>query len=111
MGRCRNKGGFVKRMRNQYMRSGLVEIFMMETEVTQKLYKDVMGQNPSPISSRRGRFPVTRVKWREAATFANELSKTRRKRACYTISRRKITWANKDCNGGDYRRGRMGVCR
>lgn len=72
---------------------------MMESEVTQKLYKEVMGINPSPSTARRKYFPVTRVKWHEAAEFANELSRLEGLEVCYSIDRQKVKWSDKDCNG------------
>lgn len=75
------------------------DFYMMESEVTQKLYKEVMGNNPSPISSRRKFFPVTKVKWIEAVKFANELSRLEGLELCYSIDRWTVKWENKACNG------------
>ena len=75
------------------------DFYMMESEVTQKFYKEVMGENPSPAAAKRKFFPVTRIKWHEAAEFANELSRIEGLEPCYVISRRKVRWADKDCRG------------
>lgn len=73
--------------------------YMMESEVTQKLYKEVMGENPSPVKTRRAFFPVTKTRWHEAAEFANELSRLEGLDICYSISRRSVSWVKMDCNG------------
>ena len=50
--------------------------WMLETEVTQKLYKDVMGTNPTWKGHAQGNFlPVDYVSYDDAVKFAEELTK------------------------------------
>ncbi len=47
--------------------------WMLETEVAQALYQEVMGENPS---SKKGKFlPVERVDWNDATKFCEEMTK------------------------------------
>ena len=47
--------------------------WMLETEVTQGLYQEVMGENPG---SKKGKFlPVESVSWNDATKFCEELTK------------------------------------
>ena len=76
--------------------------YMMTTEVTQGLYKDVMGENPSSFSSCGANCPVESVSWYEAVKMANKLSERDGLESCYQIgsgSRPSVSWNNKDCTG------------
>ena len=75
--------------------------YMMTTEVTQGLYKDVMGDNPSNNSS-CANCPVENVSWYDVVKMANKLSEKDGQESCYQIgsgSRPSVSWNNKDCTG------------
>jgi sulfatase modifying factor 1 len=77
-----------------------------ETEVTQGLYKAVMGGNPSKFNTKGSKKPVENVNWYEAIMFCNKLSQTLGKRPYYGISnvntatnnKKQITSANIQIN-------------
>ena len=46
--------------------------WMMETQVTQELYQEIMGRNPSKFKG--GKRPVERVSWEDGVAFCNALS-------------------------------------
>ena len=48
--------------------------YMMETEVTQGLYKSIMRESPSYFGSCGNDCPVENVSWYDAVRFANKLS-------------------------------------
>ena len=76
--------------------------YMMTTEVTQGLYKDVMGSNPSSFSSCGANCPVERVNWYDAVRMANKLSERDGLGACYQIGSGEepsVSWKNTDCTG------------
>ncbi|MBP5751864.1 MAG: formylglycine-generating enzyme family protein, partial [Treponema sp.] len=56
---------------------------MASTEVTQELYKKVMGSNPSYF--RGEKLPVEKVSWLDAVKFCNKLSEIQGLDPCYTI--------------------------
>ncbi|MCW5210043.1 SUMF1/EgtB/PvdO family nonheme iron enzyme [Desulfobulbus sp. US1] len=64
----------------------LTESFYMQTtEVTQKQWQDLVGNNPS--SSNTGdNYPVETVNWYEAVYFANALSISENLSECYTLT-------------------------
>ncbi|MCA9526508.1 MAG: SUMF1/EgtB/PvdO family nonheme iron enzyme, partial [Myxococcales bacterium] len=53
------------------------------TEVTQGSWERLMGNNPSFFRACGPRCPVERVNWYEAVTFANTLSASEGRTACY----------------------------
>ena len=77
--------------------------WMMETEVTQGHYDEVMGNPPSHLSASKGdyRSPTTameEVSWYDAVTFANKLSQIEGLAACYEGSGESTQWKS-DCTG------------
>jgi formylglycine-generating enzyme required for sulfatase activity len=60
-------------------------LYMQTTEVTQKQWQDVIGNNPATASS-GDNYPVETVNWFEAAYFANALSTAEGRSACYTLT-------------------------
>jgi len=66
--------------------------WMGTTEVTQGLYQQVMGTNPSRASSCGASCPVEKVSWSDAVSFANKLSELEGLEACYSISGSSVSW-------------------
>ncbi len=56
-------------------------------QVTQKLYQDVMGENPSSFKGENN--PVERVSWYDAVEFCNKLSELEGKKPYYNIYKNK----------------------
>ncbi len=65
---------------------------MGKTEVTQGLYKQVMGKNPSKFSSCGDSCPVEQVSWYDVVTFVNKLSELEGLEACYEINGENVSW-------------------
>ncbi|MCL7489649.1 MAG: formylglycine-generating enzyme family protein [Desulfobulbaceae bacterium] len=64
----------------------LTESFYMQaTEVTQKQWQDVIGNNPAG-SNTGDNYPIETVNWFEAAYFANALSISEGRSECYTLT-------------------------
>ncbi len=63
------------------------------TEVTQGLWRWVMGSNPSYFSSCGDDCPVEQVGWADAAHFANALSAKEGLEVCYQISGESVVWS------------------
>ncbi len=59
-------------------------IQVSRTEVTQKLYLAVTGQNPSKMKG--DRLPVTNISWYEAILFCNMLSEAEGLTPCYSVA-------------------------
>lgn len=72
--------------------------YMSKEEVTQGLYKSIMGENPSEFSGFDR--PVEWVSWYEAVEFSNKLSEKNGLTPCYTIDKNKKDPKNK--NEDDY---------
>ena len=83
------------------------DFYLMEAEVTQALYRQIMGNNPSHFKG--GTHPVENVEWYDAVKFANGLSQREGFELCYSIEffegdnleseRYDVMWNNKNCNG------------
>ena len=76
--------------------------YMMTTEVTQGLYRKVMGKNPSGFSTCGLDCPVEKVSWYDAVRMANKLSEQEGLTPCYQIESGEepvVSWTNKSCNG------------
>lgn len=69
---------------------------MLSTEVTQGLYKKIMGTNPSKFKG--DNLPVERVNWYEAIKFCNALSKRIGLTPIYTINGNNVS-QNTSANG------------
>jgi formylglycine-generating enzyme required for sulfatase activity len=67
--------------------------WMMETEVTQRLFQNLMRYNPSFFSKCGLNCPVEQVNWHEACALANVLSRKQGVDECYICkgSREKVT--------------------
>lgn len=70
--------------------------YMSKTELSQKEYKDVMGNNPS--ENRGDTLPVENVTWYDAIQYCNALSEKEGLTPCYTVSDNIVTW-DKSANG------------
>jgi formylglycine-generating enzyme len=58
---------------------------MLTTEVTQAMYQEVMGSNPSQFTGDPNR-PVDKVTWYDAVLYCNALGKKEGKDTCYTYT-------------------------
>jgi formylglycine-generating enzyme required for sulfatase activity len=73
------------------------QFYLMESEVTQEFYKEVVDANPS--SFKGPNRPVDSVSWLRAVWFANALSEKEGLEVCYSISEEDVSWDKMDCNG------------
>lgn len=62
------------------------------TEVTQALWLEVMGRNPSVFSACGPTCPVEQVTWLDAVRFANKLSDKENLERCYQIQGETVRW-------------------
>lgn len=68
-------------------------------EITQKLYKKIMGSNPSFNQTCGDKCPVENVTFIDAVKFCNKLSKKYKFSECYAISKSlEVKW-NRKCTG------------
>jgi formylglycine-generating enzyme required for sulfatase activity len=58
---------------------------MMKSEVTQELYEEILGSNPSHFTSCGENCPVDSVSWYDSIAFANALSEREGLPECYII--------------------------
>ena len=64
----------------------VLSFYISKYEVTQKLYRDVMGSSSSDTSGAIGdHYPLNKVSWYEAVVFCNQLSKRDGLSPAYTI--------------------------
>ena len=68
------------------------DVFFMDGEVTQALYRAVMEKNPNVKESCLD-CPVTNVRWVDAIEFANRLSSFAGYESCYVIKEGEILWS------------------
>ena len=61
-------------------------------EVTQQLFKAVMGYNPSAYNYDYAYYPVCNLRWYDAIAFCNKLSALQGLTPCYTISGIQNSW-------------------
>ncbi len=67
------------------------DILMTTTEVTQRQYAAVIGENPSRFSKCGPDCPVERVSWLDALAFANKLSEKDGLTPVYTVTPFKVS--------------------
>ncbi len=72
------------------------DFYMSPTEVSQKEYQSLMGNNPSEKSGED--LPVENVTWYDAINYCNALSRAEGLDEVYTVDRYTVTW-NKGANG------------
>lgn len=72
--------------------------YMAKYEVTQKLYREVTGKDPSKFKG--DDLPVENITWLEAVEFCNALSKKDGRTPVYTVSDggKTVSW-NREANG------------
>jgi len=74
--------------------------WMGRTEVTQGLYQEIMGSNPSVDAGCGPDCPVNNLSWFKAVAFANALSAREELEPCYVIAGEAVSWpAGLDCEG------------
>jgi formylglycine-generating enzyme required for sulfatase activity len=69
------------------------DIFFMNSEVSQALYRAIMQKNPNVKDSCLD-CPVTNVNWMDSIIFANKLSLVAGFTPCYKINNDLISWEN-----------------
>ena len=74
--------------------------WVMETEVTQELWAEVMGDNPSVFSGCGPSCPVDSVSWEDAVAFANQLSIRHGLSEAYEVTGKGVEW---DSGSSGYR--------
>ena len=62
---------------------------MSSTEITQGLYKEIMGKNPSEFAV-NDNYPVDSVTWFNAIEFCNKLSERDGLEKCYLINEKEV---------------------
>ncbi|MDR3173121.1 MAG: formylglycine-generating enzyme family protein [Treponema sp.] len=72
------------------------DFYMAVSSVTQREYRELMGENPSEFSG--DNLPVENITWFDAVCFCNARSTRERLTPAYTISGETVTW-NRAANG------------
>jgi sulfatase modifying factor 1 len=68
------------------------DFYIMKTEVTQKDYEAIMGNNPaSSFRGKGGKYPIQNVSWYDAVAYANKLSERDGLTPSYTIKGTDVT--------------------
>ena len=68
------------------------DIWMAESEVTQRQYRNLIGTSPS--SFKGDDLPVESVSWYDAVAYCNALSVKEKLQPCYQISGTTVGWAD-----------------
>jgi formylglycine-generating enzyme len=74
------------------------DFYILKTEVSQDMWKEVMDVNPSKFDS-CGSCPVDSVSWNHAVIFANRMSEKEGLDVCYNLRGESAQWLSYDCNG------------
>jgi formylglycine-generating enzyme len=90
--------GFVLVPGHKYRTGGKEPFYMSKFEITQKIYKEVTGTNPSEFKGASN--PVESVSWVEAIQFCNQLSRLNGLNPCYKIRGGQVSC---DWNANGYR--------
>ena len=72
------------------------DFVMSKTEITQAVYKAIMGKNPSYFTG--DSLPVENVSWYDAVEFCNRLSKKAGHEPAYSIHGKDVEW-NRNADG------------
>ena len=73
-------------------------LWVMRSEVTQGLWQQIMGDNPSTFPQCGSACPVEQVSWFDAVSFANRLSRAEDLQPAYTIDDHYVVW-NRQADG------------
>ena len=83
---------------NETYKVTLSPFFMGTCPVTQKLYIEIMGTNPSDFNFKSDTMHVDKVSWYNAIEFCNRLSQRDGLTAAYAINGTDVTW-NRGADG------------
>ena len=75
----------------QHMVTLTTDFWMADSEVTQKQWQSVMGNNPSNF--RGDELPVEQVSWFDTVSYCNALSQKEKLSPCYQINGTMVGWA------------------